>query len=203
MPGGFIAFEITNQLKRSGQDVSATLILDTMALSQHADGKAGEDGLLTWFFWELLWTSKGTSLPVDVVPSTIDDLQERFDYITDYAIRIGAIPAGSTKALIQRLFDVYRNNWQAATRYDPGRPEIDITLIRATEPLPTILREMHDTIRSEYRDPKNGWESKTAGKVKVIEIPGDHLTIMEEPYVEALAATLVGQASAIEEIENV
>ncbi|MDE1497168.1 amino acid adenylation domain-containing protein [Xenorhabdus bovienii] len=177
--GGFVTFEIANQLIQSGDIVANILILDTMALDSHAQGKASDDALLTWFFWELLWTSRGSSLPVQIVPPKIVDLQERFDYITDHAIKIGAIPASSTKAVIHRLFDVYRTNWQAATKYNAYRPNLNITLIRAKEPLPTILREMHDTIRSEYQDPKNGWGDKTSGKVKVIEIDGNHLTIME------------------------
>lgn len=193
--GGFVAFEMAKQLIQAGKDVSHILILDTMALSAHAHGKAGDDALITWFFWELLWTSRGSSLPVDMVPPEIVDLQERFDYITEYAIKIGAIPAGSTKAVMQRLFAVYRANWHAATAYDAGRPALDITLIRAREPLPAILRNMHDTIRSEYQDPKNGWETKTAGKVNVIEIDGDHLTIMEEPYVRELVSAMLDEIS--------
>ncbi|AOM41432.1 amino acid adenylation domain-containing protein [Xenorhabdus hominickii] len=198
--GGFITFEIANQLIRAGDTVANILILDTMALNSHAQGKASDDALLTWFFWELLWTSRGSSLPVQIVPPEIIDLQERFNYITDYAIKIGAIPAGSTKAVMYRLFDVYRTNWQAATEYNVGRPNLDITLIRAKEPLPTILREMHDTICSEYKDPKNGWGDKTSGKIKVIEIDGNHLTIMEEPYVKELVQTIVHEINAASEV---
>ncbi|MBI6550296.1 amino acid adenylation domain-containing protein [Xenorhabdus lircayensis] len=198
--GGFITFEIANQLIRSGDTVANILILDTMALGSNAQGKASDDALLSWFFWELLWTTRGSSLPVQIVPPEIVDLQERFDYITDHAIKIGAIPAGSTKAVMHRLFDVYRTNWQAAAEYNAGCPNLDITLIRAKEPLPTILREMHDMIRSEYQDPKNGWGDKTAGKVKVIEIDGNHLTIMEEPYVKKMTQTIVDEINTASEV---
>lgn len=191
--GGFIAFEIAQQLIRTGERVANVLILDTMALSSHAQGKASDDALLSWFFWELLWTSRGSELPVQIVPDHIATLQERFDFITDHAISIGAIPAGSTKAVMQRLFEVYRTNWEAATQYnyEAKCPELDITLIRAIEPLPPILRDMHDTIRSEYNDPLNGWAAKTSGMIKLIEVDGDHLTIMEEPFVGALVTAIL------------
>jgi len=191
--GGFVAFEMANQLIQAGEQVANVLVLDTMALSRRAKGKASDDGLLSWFFWELLWTSRGSELPVQLVPAHIQSLQERFDYITDHAIAIGAIPAGSTKAVMQRLFEVYRNNWDAATEYNyqARRPAVDITLVRAREPLPPILREMHDTIRSEYNDPLNGWTAQTRGSVKLIEVDGDHLTIMEEPFVGPLVAAIM------------
>jgi thioesterase domain-containing protein len=164
-----------------------------MALSSQAQGRASDDALLSWFFWELLWTSRGSELPVQIVPDHIATLQERFDFITDHAISIGAIPAGSTKAVMQRLFEVYRTNWEAATQYnyEAKCPELDITLIRALEPLPPILRDMHDTIRSEYNDPLNGWAAKTSGMIKLIEVDGDHLTIMEEPFVGALVTAIL------------
>ncbi|MDE9462049.1 amino acid adenylation domain-containing protein [Xenorhabdus bovienii] len=198
--GGFVAFEMANQLIQLGEVVDDILILDTMALSSHAKGKVSDDALLSWFFWELLWTSKGSSLPVHIVPSHIVDLQERFEYITDYAIRIGIIPAGSTKSVMQRLFEVYRTNWQAATEYGAQYPNIDITLIRAKQPLPAILQEMHHAIRSEYQDPQNGWSNKTSGRVNVIEVDGDHLTIMEEPYVEQLVSTIVSELNKVNEV---
>ncbi|RRV24030.1 non-ribosomal peptide synthetase [Pseudomonas sp. p99-361] len=193
--GGFVAFEIANQLIAAGERVDNVLVLDTMALSDQARGKASDDGLLSWFFWELLWTSRGSELPVQLVPAHIESLQARFDYITDHAIAIGAIPEGSTKAVMQRLFEVYRNNWDAATEYNyqAKRPPLDITLVRARKPLPRILREMHDTIRSEYNDPLNGWAAKTSGQVRLVEVEGDHLTIMEEPFVGPLVAAIMDE----------
>ncbi|QMV14757.1 amino acid adenylation domain-containing protein [Vibrio spartinae] len=193
--GGFIAFEMAAQLIQAGELVSNVLILDTMALNSHAKGKTSDDALLSWFFWELLWTSRGSALPVQVVPEHIETLQERFDYITNHAIAIGAVPAGSTKAVLQRLFEVYRTNWQAATDYNHNAryPELDMTLVRAKQPLPRILRDMHDSIGSKYHDPFNGWRSQTSGQVNLIEVEGDHLTIMEEPFVGPLVSAILSE----------
>ncbi|CDH19877.1 putative non-ribosomal peptide synthetase [Xenorhabdus bovienii str. kraussei Quebec] len=199
--GGFIAFEMANQLIRSGETVSNVLILDTMALSSQAKGQASDDALLSWFFWELLWTSKGSSLPVHVVPSYIESLQEKFEYITDHATQIGAIPEGSTKAVMQRLFEVYNANWQAAAEYNAQCPNLDVTLIRAKQPLPQILQEMHNTIRSEYHDPLNGWGGKTSGRVNLIEVDGDHLTIMEEPFVGPMVSAIITEINKVKGVD--
>ncbi|AXE33294.1 non-ribosomal peptide synthetase [Chromobacterium phragmitis] len=202
--GGFIAFEMSRQLQAAGETVSDLFVLDTVALSSYAKGRANDDALLGWFFWELLWLANGSALPAQIVPDSITELQQRFEYIADHAIRSGALPEGSSRAVIQRLFDVYRTNWRAATEYDAGQPNIDITLLRARQPLPQVLREMHDAIRSEYQDPQNGWGNKTTGRITTIDIDGDHLTIMEEPFIGSLVTTMLKQMDAAnKEIEHV
>ncbi|AOM42700.1 amino acid adenylation domain-containing protein [Xenorhabdus hominickii] len=189
--GGFVAFEIARQLKEHGEEVADLFVLDTVALNTESQGKANEEALLRWFFWELLWLNEGATLPEQIVPEHITSLQERFEYITEHAIATGAIPQGSSRAVVQRLFDVYKTNWKAATDYAAYTADINVTLLHATRPLPEVLRSMHDAIRSEYRDPKNGWESKTTGHINVIDVPGDHLEIMEVPYVAEVARVIL------------
>lgn len=189
--GGFVAFEMARQLKAAGEQVTDLFVLDTVALNAESQGRANDDALLRWFFWELLWLNQGATLPEQFVPEHVIGLQARFDYITEHAIATGAIPQGSSRAVVQRLFEVYKTNWKAATEYSSNLAEVDMTLLHATRPLPEVLRSMHDAIRSEYRDPKNGWDDKTAGRLKVIDVPGDHLEIMEEPYVAEVAKVIL------------
>ncbi|WP_167376261.1 amino acid adenylation domain-containing protein [Xenorhabdus vietnamensis] len=189
--GGFVAFEMARQLKEHGEDVADLFVLDTVALNTEPQEKMNGEALLKWFFWELLWLNKGATLPEQIVPEHITSLQERFEYITGHAIATGAIPQGSSRAVVQRLFDVYKANWQAATDYAAYTADINMTLLHATRPLPEVLRSMHDAVGSKYRDPKNGWESKTNGHINVIDVPGDHLEIMEEPYVAKVAKVIL------------
>ncbi|PHM54416.1 amino acid adenylation domain-containing protein [Xenorhabdus sp. KK7.4] len=189
--GGFVAFEMARQLKEQGEDVTDLFILDTVAVNASSQTTINEGALLRWFFWELLWLNEGATLPEQTLPEQITSLQEQFEYITEHAIATGAIPQGSSRAVIQRLFDVYKANWKAATDHVADKADINMTLLHATRPLPVILRSMHDAVRSEYRDPKNGWESKTSGYINVIDVPGDHLEIMEEPYVQEVAKVIL------------
>ncbi|MDO6581528.1 amino acid adenylation domain-containing protein [Photobacterium sp. 2_MG-2023] len=191
--GGFVSFEMARQLREQGEEVNDLFVLDTVALNTESQGRANDDALLRWFFWELLWLNEGATLPEQFVPEHITTLQERFEYITEHAISTGAIPHGSSRAVVQRLFEVYRTNWKAATDYAVYTADVDMTLLHATRPLPEVLRSMHDAIRSEYRDPKNGWENKTTGELNVIDVPGDHLEIMEEPYVEEVAKVILSE----------
>jgi hypothetical protein len=38
--------------------------------------------------------------------------------------------------------------------------------------------------------PTNGWSTVTTGAVRVHDVPGDHLQILQEPYVKAVAAAI-------------
>ncbi|MYS18008.1 hypothetical protein, partial [Streptomyces sp. SID4982] len=66
----------------------------------------------------------------------------------------------------------------------------NLTLIRAAEPLPTVLSAMHNAANSRHQDPLNGWGAMTSGRIQLVRVPGDHLTIMEEPHVAHLAETV-------------
>ena len=75
------------------------------------------------------------------------------------------------------LCDVEQFNWLAARNFIPRSYDGRVTLFWASQD----LRAKFDMIE--------GWK-KLAGVVDVVEIPGTHLNIIEEPYVAELAAKL-------------
>ncbi|MGD3108655.1 amino acid adenylation domain-containing protein [Streptomyces sp. YGL11-2] len=203
--GGFVAFEMARRLRASGEEVAHPLLLDTTALSQGQRHRHDDDALLGWFFWELLWLERGGDAPTECMPDELTSLEEKFDYIARLATEAGVLPAGSSGALIRRLFRVYRANWQAALDYRPEAGDLGLTLIRAEEPLPDVLAAMHGAAGSRHADRTNGWSDMTDGPLQVVPVPGDHLSIMEEPYVEHVAQTvadLIGAGPAGTPEEN-
>jgi FkbH-like protein len=57
-------------------------------------------------------------------------------------------------------------------------------LYRATEDgAPTAFRYV-------YEDPELGWERHVAGKLEVVDVPGNHSSMLQEPHVDCLAASL-------------
>ncbi|MBI9146356.1 hypothetical protein JEV64_31800, partial [Pseudomonas aeruginosa] len=91
---------------------------------------------------------------------------------------------------VQRLYELFRASWQALIGYRPEVSDQDMTLLRADGPLPLALKPMHDAAGTHYGDPKNGWQHWTSGRLDVIDVPGDHLVLMKEPYVETVAAEI-------------
>ncbi|MFE3646719.1 amino acid adenylation domain-containing protein [Streptomyces sp. NPDC059152] len=188
--GGFVAFEMARQLRAAGEEVNHLVLLDTTALSQGERRRHDDDALLGWFFWELLWLERGGDSPLEEIPHELTSLEEKFDFIARLATEIGVLPAGSSGAVIRRLFRVYQANWQATLAYRPRATDQELTLIRALEPLPDVLTAMHGAAGSRHTDATNGWRDMTDGPLHVVDVPGDHLTIMEEPYVQHVAKTV-------------
>ncbi|QIB48238.1 amino acid adenylation domain-containing protein [Streptomyces aureoverticillatus] len=188
--GGFVAYEMARQLQEAGEEVSQILLLDTTALRRGPRRRHDEEALLHWFFWELLWLERGSECPQPEFPVHLTTLPEKLEFIAGAARDAGVLPNGSSQATVRRLFDLYRANWQAALDYWPRGLRCDLTLIRAMEPMPQVLAAMHRTAGSRHQDRANGWGGLTDGLLRVIDVPGDHLTIMEEPNVKHLAQTV-------------
>ncbi|MER5465457.1 amino acid adenylation domain-containing protein [Streptomyces sp. NPDC002668] len=188
--GGFVAFEIAHRLRAAGEEVARLLLLDTTALGQGPRVRHGDEALLEWFFRELLWLKDGGESPAQIIPDGPGALEEKFAFMARLASERGILPTGSSGSIIRRLFDVYRANWQAALSYRPPHEDQDLTLIRAAAPLPSVLTPMHSALDTHHQDPVNGWRSMTSGRIEVVTVPGDHLTIMEEPYVAHVAGTV-------------
>ncbi|MFD7665031.1 amino acid adenylation domain-containing protein [Streptomyces sp. NPDC059788] len=188
--GGFVAFEIARRLRAAGEATARPVLLDTFALDQRQRLHHDDDALLGWFFWELLWLERGGDSPMEIIPDELVTLEEKFAFIARLAIDEGVLPAGSSGTVIRRLFHVYRTNWQAALDYRPEPTDQGLVLLRAEEPLPDVLAAMHGAAGSRHEDAANGWGGVTDGPIQVIGVPGDHLSIVEEPYVEHVATTV-------------
>ncbi|MFJ8159311.1 amino acid adenylation domain-containing protein [Streptomyces sp. NPDC096136] len=194
--GGFVAFEIARRLRAAGEEVARLVLLDTTALNPGRRLTTGDEALLGWFFWELLWLRRGGDSPLELIPAELTTLDEKFDFIAKLAADEGVLPAGSGGAVVRRLFHVYEANWKAAFAYRPEVVDQDMVLIHASEPLPEVLNSMHTAIESMHADPSNGWRERTSGRLDVVDVPGDHLTIMEEPHVAHMVRVvteLIGQ----------
>jgi amino acid adenylation domain-containing protein len=189
--GGMVALEMAQQLRAAGQDVANVFLLDTVALKSGERSGLNDTALLGWFFWELLYLKQGSVTPEALIPHHLSTLEEKFDYIANRAVTIGVLPRESSGSVVRRLFKVYQANWQAAIDYADRTFDTDFTLLHAMDPLPDVLLDMHRTARTLHQDPHNGWDGRSSGRLTVLDVPGDHLRMMEEPHVSVLAAELM------------
>ncbi|WBB80295.1 amino acid adenylation domain-containing protein [Micromonospora sp. WMMD882] len=189
--GGFVAFEMARQLRQGDPDAVAHLILlDPIARDFRQRPPADDHALLEWFFWELIWQERGGRAPVVGIPAELDD-EAKFDFIAGRAVAAGLLPSGASTAPVRRLYRVFRANWQAILDYRPPVTDQDIVLLRASGALPDVLAPMHRAAGSRHLDATNGWADLTRGRVDVIDVPGDHLVLLEEPHVSAVAREVV------------
>ncbi|GAA3121371.1 hypothetical protein GCM10020254_80770 [Streptomyces goshikiensis] len=93
--GGFVAFEIARRLRAAGEQ-AALLVLDTTALDQGPRVVHDDDGLLDWFFHELLWLRDGGASPARGLPDGLGSTEEKFAFMARVASERGVLPAGSS-----------------------------------------------------------------------------------------------------------
>ncbi len=194
--GGYVAVEMARQL--GDEELARLILLDTTALSDGPHPMVPETELITWFFGELLLETYGTRATQLTVEFDATDRDTLFDSTLRYAIEAGVVPAGSSPQLVRRLYEIFRANYEATLNHRHRPLDRDITLLRSTGGLPAELVGPHSLLGSMYASPTNGWEILTPRRLKVVEVAGDHLSMMSEPHVADVAAKLSVELAAVE-----
>ncbi len=172
--GGIVAFEMAQQLVAQGQKVSLLALLDTYAPNS-----------------------------VQLVP-----IRERLSAHWSKFLQLGPIYIWqrATKSVLRRLNDTFKetaykfyqrigsplpdylqayafeqHNWQASEDYVPQVYTGRITLFQAKEA---------NLDFSYYPVTQLGWGELAAGGLDIYEIPGSHLSMVQEPHVQVLAEKL-------------
>ncbi|MES1241581.1 MAG: non-ribosomal peptide synthase/polyketide synthase [Acidobacteriota bacterium] len=169
--GGLIAYEMARQLRARGEEVALLAVLD--AAPEYAGEEESElDRLLGVAAY--IGSLRGVDLRL-----TSDGLAEAgpdgaFALLLERLRAVDLLPPGGGEEQIRRVLDVYRANSRAARAYAAG-PYADRV---------TLLRTGTDSLRDL------GWGRITGGPVEVHALPGEHLTLLAEPHVHALAQRL-------------
>ena len=100
-----------------------------------------------------------------------------FELILREARSAGCVAGELGAARFKRLFSVFKNNLLSVSRYYPEPGGGPVVLMRS------------DDGRKLGSDGGMGW-SEVARNLSIKDVPGDHYSIMKEPYVGALAGIL-------------
>ncbi|MUM29508.1 hypothetical protein FZI88_26100 [Mycobacterium sp. CBMA295] len=79
----------------------------------------------------------------------------------------------------------------------------DIVLLRSVGELPAELAGAHRMVGSMFASPTNGWDRLQPRSLRVIEVAGDHLSMMSEPHVADVAMKLAAALATAEIIDEV
>ena len=107
----------------------------------------------------------------------------------------GIVPDGTPPQSIRRLFDIFHAHYEATLNYIHDPLDRDITLLRCREELPQSWLDVHCAVGSNFASDTNGWERLSPRSLTVIDVKGNHMTMMTQPHVVDVAAKL---ATAIE-----
>ncbi|MBD2774620.1 amino acid adenylation domain-containing protein [Iningainema tapete] len=180
--GGVVAYEMAQQLRKQGYEVSLLAILDSYvpilldknkkidapylvgALSRYFGGMLGQDNLVTYDEMKHL------------------SANEQINYILDKAEEVKILPPSNQSQQNRRILDVLVGTIKATYSYVrqpyPGK----VTVFRA--------REKHIMAN----DPTLVWVEffsiLDAEDIKIIDVPGNHYTFILEPHLQVVAERL-------------
>lgn len=197
--GGWVAFEMAQQLQKSGEEVALLAVLDTLAPIPGNIPSLGNGFkfMLTtvaryiWpFFLDYLY------LIIALVNNKINSLRQTnlFSHLIQKGdTTVNVIPEESKLKLLSELairpmLRVFYANSQAVLNYVPQAYPKRINLFRTT---------VQSSIAN--KDPSMGWERLTVGGTEIYHISGNHLTMLRKPHIQILAAQL---KASIEKAQN-
>ena len=172
------------------EELARLILLDTIALNDGPRAAVAESNLITWFFAELLWHAHGMKATQLTLRYNGTDRDTLFDSILRDTIEARIVPAESSPQLIRRLYEIFRANYEATLNYRHEPLDRDITLLKSTEQMPAAAAHVHRIVGSSFTSPTNGWERLAPRSLTVIDVAGDHLSMMSEPNIADVGAKL-------------
>ena len=152
------------------------------------------------------WTSRGETIEEDdaallirlfaeALRISMEELRQfdgegRIDCVLNKAISLNLLPPGIEVTQARTLLEIYRANVRAMEKYVPQPYPGAVTLFKAPKSLSTPPPD--GSARSKWitkmiQDPTMGWGELAAGGVRIVDVPGSHLTMVGKPHVEILA----------------
>ncbi|GIV95388.1 MAG: hypothetical protein KatS3mg057_0045 [Herpetosiphonaceae bacterium] len=188
--GGIVAAEMAQQLRAAGETVALLAIIDVdpdLSRFQRAQAR------------RLIVLSEQISRAEDLSPSQIRSLRlgEQIDYLFDEAATEGKDLDREQFLTILRVFSAHA---QARIAYTPRPYDGRMAIFRACNqivldqakynPFQLRLRRIAGKLRPRPVDPFLGWGRLATGTIEAYDVPGHHMSIMNEPFVLTLAEWL-------------
>jgi len=174
--GGIVAFEMARQLQATGDRTALLAVFDMTAPGHQQPGRFRRLSGHLRYYRALDAAARR--------PYLTDRLQKWNSRLPRKPLRPTASAASQESALSDTLEDaarLHRHTWRT---YRPPIGDYlgSLLLFRATRTVPFY-----------FDSPTLGWENYIGGSVDVHNVPGDHLSIMEEPHIQEIADRLQAQ----------
>lgn len=175
--GGTVAFEMARQLRASGEEVPAVVLIDSMPSDQMGLGDHfGEPDIMASYVNQLAAGVPNFSVEAETLREIPAD--HRLAFVMEQAKQVGLLPEAAELDQLQTQWEMFRRNSLASYHYRPQVMSGSIHLIQAAEKDHRI-RDLAD----------NGW-GHLVDEVIVHQQPGNHMTMVREPHVQQLNHTL-------------
>ncbi|WP_328716746.1 cytochrome P450 [Halomonas elongata] len=183
--GGLVAHEMACQLHEQGERIEALFLIDTFQV--RSIGEA----------------SDATTSDLMALYELHNIIQRLSDRLDDEPIRVSeleALPPEAQRELLtrrlgtrfnslHRVATVHHANYMAMERFQPRYYPGPATLLCARSEFPAQLVHPARSLHFCTDEPDLGWQGLCAS-LNVITVPGDHLTMVRPPHVQALVEAM-------------
>jgi amino acid adenylation domain-containing protein len=186
--GGCIAYEMAQQLTRSGASVSLLALFDSRAqnASEHAlyrNGAYGRMASKDWLSDEAVMLGiLFPKLDMDWESLRAAPRAQHWLLVKDAIVCQGLLPSGAGQGQVEQLLAVTRANDEALRTYRPQAYEGDVLLVCGSE-----------GFAPQFGEPDLGWGDLVRGKLETMVVPGTHHTIMSGTSAQTIARRLAGR----------
>jgi amino acid adenylation domain-containing protein/non-ribosomal peptide synthase protein (TIGR01720 family) len=184
--GGFVAFEIAQQLYNQNQTVSLLAILDTVAPSfdRELNERTHDPDAVLFDQATAAAENSGKKLALTLEEFRQLQLEAQLEFVMD---QLRPLFASETKLKqLRRELKIYQYHGRAVRNYQPRVYPDRITLFRSSEMSDNkSFRNMYE--HPSFADPAMGWGALSTEPVEIYRIPGHHTQIVTEPYVRVMA----------------
>ena len=186
--GGAVAFEISQQLLRTGRSVALLAVFDTNAphTVEPASQPRPDDAAWLTEIGSVIGELSGRKMEISEAQLRGLDADEQLSAFRSGLIGNGWLPPETTLTQVRAFVEVYKANIRV--EYRPRDPvPIPILLLKTQR---TPQPETPDLTLDQALGPAWGWNDLALGEVDIVTVPGNHLTMMTEPHVQATADPL-------------
>jgi thioesterase domain-containing protein/acyl carrier protein len=189
--GGKVAFEMSQQLRRAGEAVPLLAIFDTPAPALIAFAQRKDWTDAQWL--AVIAYEVGVFLGHDL-GVTVGDLAP-LDSPAQLALIAGRIRSSSSElgsigeAELLAQLNVYRSNYMMQYRPPVDIVPVPIALFKSTES-EAGEEPPSDEVARLRGSVSWGWQRYSSSVVRVIRVPGNHISMLLEPHVRTLAEHL-------------
>nr|WP_275402453.1 amino acid adenylation domain-containing protein [Streptomyces sp. SID13031] len=172
--GGMVALEIANQLIDLGEEVAELIMVDTGTNDASPRTMDPQDPAFLSGVAQFISNGHVAGLSAAELSAVAPD--DRVNHVVELGRSAGTLPPGFEVADLDRFLAVYAACNEAYRAYRPRQLPPRTTLVRAEQ--------------NPDPDPQLGWSMPAGGRLRVIDAPGNHVTVMNGSNIEAFAPEL-------------
>lgn len=181
--GGVVAYELARRLRAQGEEIPLVALFDSYSpelLDIDADDESAVLVELIGFF------NRFYQLQVELNYEQLSrlDSDSRIQLLMDSVQQSGFLPSEIDESYVRRFLGVCRANLRAIEGFQAEPDDVPMLLFRASD----TADRAHLIAADQVND--LGWRSIVGESLEVIDVAGDHVSMLTGDYVKAVGAVL-------------